>query len=304
MSEPVLSELRYDRQVRAFGPELQDRLARLTIAVVGVGGVGSLIVQSLTHLGTGRLLLVDPDTVEPSNLNRLVGATPADAARGTAKVDVAARVVVATNPATAVYPVCGSVTEADTWSRLRAADVIVGAVDGHAPRWALNRLAVQYARCYLDVGVDLRPADEGGRLEAGGHVAVVRPHGPCLLCLSGYDPGQVGVEFDPDLAAARRSAGYRVDDPDAATPSVMFLNQVLAGHAVAELVNLLSPWRTPVPYLLADLVGGTTSVLAAERNEDCPACGPCSPRALSDAAGTPEFPAPATALPPANATPD
>lgn len=309
MPELVLSELtelRYDRQVRAFGPELQDRLARLTIAVVGVGGVGSLVVQGLACLGAGRLLLVDPDTVEPSNLNRLVGATPADAARGTAKVDVAARAVAAINPATAVSPVRGSVTEAGTWSHLRAAEVIVGAVDGHAARWALNRLAVQYARCYLDVGVDLRPMDEGvgGRLEAGGHLAVLRPHGPCLLCLSGYDPGQVGVELDPALAAARRTAGYRVDDPDAATPSVVFLNQVLAGHALAELVNLLSPWRPPVAYLLVDLVGSTTSVLAAERNADCPACGPCSPRALSDAAGAPEFRAPVTALPPADAAPE
>jgi len=180
-----LTELRYDRQVRAFGPELQDRLARLTIAVVGVGGVGSLVVQGLACLGAGRLLLVDPDTVEPSNLNRLVGATPADAARGTAKVDVAARAVAAINPATAVSPVRGSVTEAGTWSHLRAAEVIVGAVDGHAARWALNRLAVQYARCYLDVGVDLRPMDEGvgGRLEAGGHLAVLRPQGrACCAC--------------------------------------------------------------------------------------------------------------------------
>jgi len=48
-------------------------------------------------------------------------------------------------------------------------------------------------------------------------------------------------------------------------------------------------------------VGSTTSVLAAERNADCPACGPCSPRALSDAAGAPEFLAPVTAPPPADA---
>lgn len=293
------ADLRYDRQVRAFGTQLQDGLARLTVAVVGVGGVGSLIVQGLAHLGAGRLLLLDPDTVEPSNLNRLVGATPADAAGGVDKVDVAARAVTASNPATAVYPVRGSVTEATAWSQLRAADVIVGAVDGHAARWALNRLAVQYARCYLDVGVDLRSADDGAgrRLEAGGHIAVVRPHGPCLLCLSGYDPAQVGVELDPALAAARRSAGYLADDPDTPTPSVVFLNQILAGHALAELVNLLTPWRLPLAYLLVDLVGSSTSVFAAERNDDCPACGPYSPRALCDAAGPPEFPATATALP-------
>jgi len=85
---------------------------------------------------------------------------------------------------------------------------------------------------------------------------------------------------------------------------VVFLNQVLAGHALAELVNLLSPWRPPMAYLLVDLVGSTTSVLAAERNADCPACGPCSPRALSDAAGAPEFRTPVTALPPADAAPE
>ncbi|MBL7487428.1 ThiF family adenylyltransferase [Frankia sp. AgW1.1] len=81
-----------------FGPESQRRLDELTVAVVGVGGAGSLIVQGLAHVGVGRLVLVDPDVVDETSLARLVGARPQDARRGTAKVDVARRTARAVNP--------------------------------------------------------------------------------------------------------------------------------------------------------------------------------------------------------------
>ncbi|MEU7616629.1 ThiF family adenylyltransferase [Micromonospora rifamycinica] len=133
---------RYDRQVRAFGPHVQRRLAELTVAVVGLGGVGSQVVQSLAHLGVGGLLLVDPDTVAATNLNRLIGAKPADVARAATKVTVAARTVRTINPQVRVRGIAGSILDPVVWQQMRPAEVIVGAVDGHAPRWALNRLAV------------------------------------------------------------------------------------------------------------------------------------------------------------------
>ena len=208
MSRLLRESDRYERQIRAFGPELQEALAHVTIAVIGLGGIGSLITQALTHLGARTLILADPDTVSTSNLNRLTGAGPADI--GEAKVDIARRAALATQPSATVTTINGSVTNPQTWSRLRPADLLVGAVDAHAPRWALNRLAIQYARHYIDTGVDLRRGPDG--VEAGGHVAVVHPTGPCLLCLSGYDPAAVATELDPHLATARSAAGYRVDD--------------------------------------------------------------------------------------------
>jgi hypothetical protein len=284
---------RFDRQIRAFGRPAQRRLADLTVAVVGLGGVGSQVVQSLAHLGVGRLVLIDPDNVSESNLNRLVGATYADAATATSKVTVAARTARSANPDVLVRELAADVLDPATWRALRAADLLIGAVDGHAPRWAMNRAAVQYALCYLDIGVGLGPVpgpDGVPRLEAGGHLAVVRPEGPCLLCMSGYDARKVGPELAPDavLDAARRDAGYRTDEPDEPTPSVVFVNQILAGHAVGELLNYLSPWRSPQPYLLVDLVAGLTSTIHVDRDLDCPACGPGSPRGLSDTAGAPE----------------
>lgn len=293
MSHLLSESDRYERQIRAFGPELQTSLAQVTIAVIGLGGIGSLVTQALTHLGARTLILVDPETVTTSNLNRLACAGPADT--GEPKVDIARRAALAVQPSATVTTLHGSVTDPQTWSRLRPADVIIGAVDAHAPRWALNRLAIQYARYYIDTGVDLRRGPDG--VEAGGHVAVVRPTGPCLLCLSGYDPAAVGTELDPHLTNARRTAGYRVDDPTAPTPSVIFLNQVLAGHTTAAVVDLLRPWRAPPLYLLANLTTATTTALHGERNPTCPACGPNSPRAHGDAAEPPTFTIPATPPP-------
>jgi hypothetical protein len=207
---------RFDRQIRAFGAEAQTRLGRLTVGVVGAGGAGSLLVQGLAHMGVGHLVIVDPDVLDTTNLNRVVGSTPMDAEARTPKVDVAARLVRAVDPFLQVAPIRGSVLDSAVWRLLRCADILVGAVDGHAPRWALNMLAVQYSRFYIDVGVEIGTVDitgaggvervgdgfacgggvgnvDGGvggngtkKLEVGGRVAVVRPGGPCLLCQPGW----------------------------------------------------------------------------------------------------------------------
>ncbi|MEU7616630.1 hypothetical protein AB0B27_11080 [Micromonospora rifamycinica] len=107
---------------------------------------------------------------------------------------------------------------------------------------------------------------------------MIRPGGPCLLCLCGYDPRLVDAELDPGLAAARRAAGHRIDDPAEPTPSVVFLNQIIAWYAVGELLNYVSLWRPPVRYLLVDAAVNGTAAMDADRDPQCLACGPDSPR--------------------------
>ncbi len=63
-------EERYERQVRLFGAEGQRRLKRATAVVVGAGGLGSSILVYLAVAGVGRIVVVDGDVVEMSNLNR------------------------------------------------------------------------------------------------------------------------------------------------------------------------------------------------------------------------------------------
>lgn len=276
---------RYDRQLRAFGRSGQHQLARLTVGVIGAGGAGSVVIETLAHLGVGGLIIVDPDHLEATNLNRVVGATSDDVLQGATKVAVAARTATRINPNIQIATFAGSVLDPEVWAALRAADVLIGAVDGHAPRWALNYLAVQYARLYLDVGVEITRGDD--TLEVGGHVAVVRPDGPCLRCLNGYDPALAADELQPLLAQAKRASGYLADEPDEPAPSVLFLNQAVAAQVTAEVLNWVAPWRPPQTYLLVDLTTPSSTSIGADPDPDCPVCGQEGVRGLGDLGGIP-----------------
>ena len=71
-----------------------------TVAVFGIGGVGSFAVEALARAGIGQLLLIDPDVVSTSNLNRQLVAL--HSTLGQYKVDVAARRAKDINPLLAV----------------------------------------------------------------------------------------------------------------------------------------------------------------------------------------------------------
>ena len=71
-----------------LGADAMVRLRKASVAVFGIGGVGSYVAEALARAGVGRLILVDGDEVAPSNLNRqliadvhTVGMRKVDAAR-------------------------------------------------------------------------------------------------------------------------------------------------------------------------------------------------------------------------------
>ena len=67
----------FDRQVRAFGPDIQRLLGRLHIGVVGAGGTGSAVIEQLARLGVGELSVFDGDIFDPTNANRVRGPSAA-----------------------------------------------------------------------------------------------------------------------------------------------------------------------------------------------------------------------------------
>ncbi len=79
-----------------IGKEKTERLRRAKVAVVGLGGVGSYVAESLCRSGIGSLLLVDADTVDPSNINRQLPAL--QTTMGRKKVDVVAERLLQINP--------------------------------------------------------------------------------------------------------------------------------------------------------------------------------------------------------------
>src|SRR5450830_918533 len=117
----------FDRQIRAFGAEGQSALHRLRIGIVGLGGTGSLVAQQLAHLGIRDFILIDPDTLESTNLNRVVNALPSDL--GQPKVEIAAKYIRAVSSDARVACIQGDVIQSRTAKELQSADIIFGCTD-------------------------------------------------------------------------------------------------------------------------------------------------------------------------------
>ncbi len=83
---------RFDRQISLFGEDGQAKLRASKVAVIGVGGTGSVVVPQLALLGVGHLILVDHDEIEESNRNRHLCARQSDPIPGTSKVAAAGRI--------------------------------------------------------------------------------------------------------------------------------------------------------------------------------------------------------------------
>src|SRR5512142_1701779 len=113
---------------RLYGAGSAERLARLHVAVVGLGGVGSWAAEALARSGIGRLTLIDADEVCVSNTNRQSHAIAG--AFGRAKVDVVAERLSAINPALVVEPIAQFLTSANLEALLaRGYDAVLDACD-------------------------------------------------------------------------------------------------------------------------------------------------------------------------------
>lgn len=64
----------FSRTELAIGPEGLEVMKNSTVAVLGIGGVGSIAVEALARTGVGRIILIDKDVVDITNINRQIHA--------------------------------------------------------------------------------------------------------------------------------------------------------------------------------------------------------------------------------------
>lgn len=142
----------------AFGAEASERLGHATVAVIGAGGTGSAAVEVLARAGVGRLIVVDRDHTEESNLERVHGSVPGHAAERTLKVIVARDHVNAIAPECLVIAISGALPQPEVVDAVAGADVILGCTDTQHGRLALSDLAIRYLVPAI-VGVALEGED-------------------------------------------------------------------------------------------------------------------------------------------------
>lgn len=242
----------YDRQLAWFTEGGQANLARLRVAIVGLGGTGSHLAQQLVYLGVRDFILVDHDCAEDSNLNRLVTATPADL--DTPKVVLARRLLKSVAPEAQVRVEHNGLPSLEALTLLKGADVIFGCVDDDGPRFMLNRIALAFGIPYFDVavGIDTSPH---GNWEIGGRVALVQPGGPCLHCMRELDLDEVQHWLrSPAQRIFAEERGY-VSGRRIHAPAVVSLNGMVASTAVNEFAILASGTRPVSAFTELDLLG-------------------------------------------------
>ncbi|MGA7537607.1 MAG: HesA/MoeB/ThiF family protein [Steroidobacteraceae bacterium] len=129
---------RYARQMvlPEVGAEGQARLGAATVLVVGAGGLGSPVLQYLCAAGVGRLLILDPDRVEASNLHRQPLYRMSDL--GEPKAAAAAAAMRRLNPQVTVEGFALKLTAANVALWLALADLIIDAADSLAVTYILS----------------------------------------------------------------------------------------------------------------------------------------------------------------------
>lgn len=262
----VVRDDRYHRQVLAFGERGQAAVSRLRVAVVGLGGTGSVVASQLAHLGVRSMLLIDPDTIEATNLNRLVGATLGDV--GAAKVNVAARHVKAISLGAEVVALQGDVANDEVARALLDTDFIFGCTDSMASRAVLNQLAYQFLIPCIDMGVGIHVVDGDVRFIAG-RVQMLSPGLACLVCTDKLDFEQVRREM---MTEAQRRADPYIQGEAVPQPAVISLNSTVSSAAVTMFLAAVAGVPSAARMLTYDGKLGTMRAAGLDPRAGCVAC--------------------------------
>lgn len=260
----------HERQVRMFGMAGQDILQASKVAVVGLGGVGSLVAEHLARLGVGHIILIDPDKIESSNLSRVVGATLVDVETGQLKTQIAVRHAREMANHTRLQPIADDVSRQSVAQVLRDCDFIFLAADSMRARLVVNALAHQYLIPVIQTGTKIRQGKFGDIDDAMCAVRHIRPGSGCLWCNGFVDPTQLAIEAKSDTE--RKEQAYGVQEPN---PSVITLNAVTAAHAVNDfLFDFLSLRKEEVEaaYHHFHFHQGRTQIVMPRKSLECREC--------------------------------
>jgi molybdopterin/thiamine biosynthesis adenylyltransferase len=287
----AIRDPRYDRQARLFGDAGQELLGRLKVGVIGAGGMGMLLIEYLSRLGVGRLVVIDPDRVERSNLPRLPGARRGDAralfsgerwprplrtlgARAAKpKVKMAERLAREANPKIRVDARFADVRIPTVAAELTDCDYLFLAANSHQARLLFNAICHQYLIPGVQVGAKVGIDPDDGRVSRVHSIArTVMPDRGCLWCNQVISPARMADEAaSPD----QRRAQQYVDDADVVAPSVITLNATAAATAANDFLFTmtgLTPRSALADYLRVQPMDRDVQFDHPRKDEDCTEC--------------------------------
>ena len=247
---------RYDRQERVhqIGSIGQQKISHATIMIVGVGALGSYTAEQLVRAGVKRLVLIDPDTVDVTNLQRQSLFTEADASQQRLKVEAAKEHLHKINSVCQITAIPAPIT-ADLIDEYQFT-LCLDCLDNYQARDLLNKLAIIKNFDYLFASC------------AGtyGNVMAISPQNhPCLNCLF------------PNINELKQNDCDLIGVNTALIPIVAGLQVSLAFHYLVD--------KTQVNFnelITVDNWSMQFSKFAINKNCHCPACAKPSSISLEE----------------------
>ena len=207
----------------------------MTVAIVGAGGTGSSVAVQLGRMGVGRLLLIDMDVVDSTNLPRVYGSCAGDIGRP--KVD-ALRSHIRSFSASKVDAICGSVEDETVQQALLESDVMFTCTDNLTSRSVANEISGRYYIPLIDVGCRVRLNGNGSIHQAAAKAQLVTVDGPCLWCTDTLDGVALLHESFSD-SEKRKLAAEGYYEGLEKQPSIVPLTTMAATMAATKFLGLL-----------------------------------------------------------------
>lgn len=234
----------------------QDRLSNATIMVVGAGAIGNELIKNLALLGIGKILIIDMDSIEHTNLTRSVLFRAKDVGRY--KAEVAAERAKEINPDVKTKALIANIIDDIGLGVFRRMNVVLSGLDNREARLSINQSCYKVNIPWIDGAIEV----------LNGFARVFTPpNGACYECTM--------TETDWTLINKRKSCALLTHEQmaEGKIPTTPTSSSVIAGVEVQEMLKLLHGDRN-LPNLAGKgyVFNGLTHdsyVVEYQRKEDC-----------------------------------
>jgi molybdopterin-synthase adenylyltransferase len=245
--------LRYSRHILLdeIGIEGQERLNAAHALIIGAGGLGSPAAMYLASAGVGHLTVVDPDTLDLTNLQRQIAHSTERV--GQPKVDSLRATLHALNPGVLLTTLQIRADAVSLPGLVAQADVVLDCCDNYATRQAVNAACVAHST----------PLVSGAAIRFDGQLAVFdarQPLSPCYACA-----------FAPDAQPPETQCATM----GVFAPLVGIVGAMQAAEALKLLLGMGE--ATAGRYRMFDGLAMAWSEMRLPRQAHCPVCGAHKP---------------------------
>ncbi|OEL27891.1 Ubiquitin-like modifier-activating enzyme 5 [Dichanthelium oligosanthes] len=293
MSAEVVDSNPYSRLMalqRMGVVENYERIRDYSVAIIGIGGVGSVAAEMLTRCGIGRLLLYDYDTVELANMNRLF-FRPEQV--GMTKTDAAVQTLSGINPDVVlesyslnITTVKGfetflaSLTARSSHERSTGVDLVLSCVDNYEARMVVNQACNELGQTWMESVMQDHVMFHTIGLESSVHtIGLKRTHSVSEDAVSGHIqllvPGETACfACAPPLVVASGVDERTLKREGVCAASLPTTMGVVAGLLVQNALKYLLNFGQVSPYLGYNSLKDYFPTMEMRPNPQCsnPAC--------------------------------